>query len=55
MITVPLDWLFAYNAVVLTGILLTNIIVIVRYSILDHRSRLRDRSLAESITRTPKK
>lgn len=39
MITVPLDWLFAYNAVVLTGILLTNIIVIVRYSIVDRRTR----------------
>lgn len=40
MISIPLNWLFAYNSVVLTGILVTNIVVVVRNSILDSK-RLR--------------
>lgn len=40
-ITIPQGWLFLYNSLILTGILVTNIVVIIRCMILDARERKR--------------
>lgn len=41
MITFPISWFSEYNSLVLTGILLANIALIVRFMYLDMRDRHR--------------